>query len=107
MGGDHHHHGLRVLRQYLAEPVETLGGVGGATAEIGVEQDDVGALAADRRHRLLGRLEGGHVLEEIAKEKPGGQQDVLIVVNDDASPERLTLPSHVPLLQARPVTDKQ
>ena len=39
MGGDHHHHRLRIALQDLAEPVEALGGVGRAAAEIGVEQD--------------------------------------------------------------------
>ncbi len=95
MGGDHHHHRLRVLRQYLAEPVEALGGVGRAPAEIRVEQDDVGAISLDRRHRLFGGLEGGHVFEDVAEQEAGGQQYVLIVVDDDAPPERLPLPSHV------------
>ena len=44
MGGDHHHHRLRVALQDLGEPVEAFGGVGRAAAEIGVEQDDVGQL---------------------------------------------------------------
>ena len=66
MGGDHHHHRLRVALQYFGEPVEALGGVGRAAAEIGVEQDGVGQLAAPsppaprpdpgrRRRRRTGR----------------------------------------------------
>ena len=107
MGGDHHHHRLRVALQDLAEPVEALGGVGRAAAEIGVEQDDVGAVAVDRRHRVLGRLEGGDLLEQVAQQQPGRQQDVGIVVDDDAAPERLTLPSHGDPPTACPEADKQ
>ena len=87
MGGDHHHHRLRVALQYLAEPAEALGGVGGAAAEIGVEQDDVGKLGLHRRHRLLWRLEGGDLGEQVAQQQPGGEQDVRIVVDDDAARE--------------------
>ena len=88
-----------IALQYLAEPVEAFGGVGRAAAEIGVEQDDVGAVALDRRQRLLRGLEGGDLLEQVAQQQPRGQQDVRIVVDDDAAPERLPLPSHGVLLQ--------
>ena len=89
MGGDHHHHRLRIALQYLAEPVEALGGVGGAAAEIGVEEDDVGKLALHRRERLGRVLEGGDLGEQVAQQESRRQSDVGIVVDDDAAPEAL------------------
>ena len=91
MGGDHHHHRLRIALQDLAEPAEALGGVGRAAAEIGVEQDDVGQLGVHRRERLVRVLEGGDLGEQVAQQQPRRKQDVGIVVDDDAAPEALRL----------------
>jgi hypothetical protein len=94
MGGDHHHHRLRVALEDLAEPLEAFGGIGGAAAEIGVEQDDIGAIALERGHCLLRRLKRRHVLEQVAQQQARRQQDVGIVVDHDAAAECLALPCH-------------
>ena len=52
---------------------------------------DVGQLGVHRRQRLVGRLEGGDLGEQVAQQQPRRQEDVGIVVDDDAAPEALRL----------------
>jgi hypothetical protein len=83
MGGDHHHHRFRVALQDLAEPVEALGRIGRAAAEIGVEQDDVDRPRVHRGERRVRRLERLDPLEHVAQQQPRGQENVRVVVDDD------------------------
>ena len=46
-----------------------------------------GSSLGHRRQRLVGCLEGGDLGEQVAQQQPRGQQDVRIVVDDDAAPE--------------------
>ena len=46
-----------------------------------------GSSCVHRRQRLVGRLEGGDLGEQVAQQQPRRQQDVRIVVDDDAAPE--------------------
>ena len=84
MSGDHDHHRLRIAAQNLRQPLEALGRIGRAAREIGIEKDDVRPLRFHCRDRFLRALEGADLREQIAQKEPRGEQDVGIVIDDDA-----------------------
>jgi hypothetical protein len=91
MGGDHHHHRLGIALQYLASQWKPSAALVAPRPKLASSRITSAAPASIDASASSGAWKVATSLEQVAQQQPRRQQDVRIVVDDQAAPNGFPL----------------